>query len=109
LISVAFLAPLFLNGWKSLMVWHIIISAFVTYLILLIVSNTGSAAGSLGAIHFIIIISSLHILSCSFKGLQLYRSNGKTLKAFPLYAIGAGLSYMLILVVIIKIGLTAFA
>ena len=108
LIGVAFLVPWCLNSWKSLILWHVIVSTFITYLTTEIASNTGPAAGAGGVAMYIILILFLHILSCSLKGFKIYKNNGGTLKVLPIYAIIGALSYILILVVISMIGHAVF-
>ena len=101
---IAIIVPVYLRNWKRLLIWHIIVSVFITYFFSLIDSSEGNPAGAGGAAMYAYFLLILHLFSSACKGMSIYLENERRMKMFPIYAIIAILSYDAITIVIFLIG-----
>ena len=103
MLIISDVVPARLRNWKQLLIWHIIVSVFITCFLVFIVSVAAEGPVS-GAVIYALFLLILHLLTSASKGIGIYEENEHGRMMFPIYALIAVLSYAAITIVIFLIG-----
>ena len=98
----------FLKNWKRLIIWHLCFSILASSLLLSsefgLALHGGNPAGAGGAVMYIIVLVTLHLIACAIKGLMIYDYKGKGIITFLFHSSVAVLAYISIIIGVYLMG-----